>query len=77
LHFFLRQMRHQAMVSFLEWNCQHTANLLNGGWLPVLQKKEGIAAKRIFRVFAQLPRVLSRYCTEADTRNLGAKWTIV
>jgi hypothetical protein len=40
LHFFLRQIRHQTMVSFLEWNCQHAANLLDGGWFSVLQKPE-------------------------------------
>jgi hypothetical protein len=40
LHFFLRQIRHQTMVGFLERNCEHAANLLDRGWLSVLQKPE-------------------------------------
>jgi hypothetical protein len=38
LHFFLRQIRHQTMIGFLEGDCQNTANLLDGGWLSVLQE---------------------------------------
>jgi hypothetical protein len=40
LHFFLRQIRHQTMISFLEGDGQNAANLLDGGWLSVLQKPE-------------------------------------
>jgi hypothetical protein len=40
LHFFLRQIRHQTMVGFLEGDRQNAANLLDGSWLSVLQKPE-------------------------------------
>jgi hypothetical protein len=40
LHFFLDQVRHQAMVGSLEGDGQNAANLLDGGWLSVLQKPE-------------------------------------
>jgi hypothetical protein len=40
LHFFLRQIRHQTMVGFLEGDRQNAANLLDGSWLAVLQKSE-------------------------------------
>jgi hypothetical protein len=40
LHFFLNQMRHQTSVGFLEGDRQNTTNLLDCGWLTVLQKSE-------------------------------------
>jgi hypothetical protein len=38
LHFFLHQVRYQTMVGFLEGDRQNAANLLDGGWLSVLQE---------------------------------------
>jgi hypothetical protein len=40
LHFFLAQIRHQTLISFLEGDRQNAANLPDGGWLTVLQKPE-------------------------------------
>jgi hypothetical protein len=40
LHFILDQIRHQTSVGFLEGDRQNTANLLDCGWLTVLQKPE-------------------------------------
>jgi hypothetical protein len=40
LHFFLDQIRHQASIGFLERDRQYAANLLDCGWLSVLQKPE-------------------------------------
>jgi hypothetical protein len=36
LHFFLGQIRHQTMVSFLEGDRQNATNLSDAGWLTVL-----------------------------------------
>jgi hypothetical protein len=40
LHLFLDQIRHEASVGSLEGYRQNTANLLDSGWLTVLQKPE-------------------------------------
>jgi hypothetical protein len=40
LYFFLDQIRHQTSVGFLEGDRQNAANLLDRGWLTVLQKPE-------------------------------------
>jgi len=40
LHFFRHQMRRQTSVGFLEGDSQNTANLLDCGWLTMLQKPE-------------------------------------
>jgi hypothetical protein len=62
LHFFLDQMRYQTSICFLEGDRQNAANLLDGSWFTVLQnrKNERMAARRMFRVSAELPRVVSR-----------------
>jgi hypothetical protein len=38
LYFFLDQIRHQTSVGFLEGYRQNAANLLDCGWLAMLQK---------------------------------------
>ena len=57
-------MRYQASICLLEGDCQNAANLLDGSWFTVLQETEErrMAAKRMFRVSAELPRVASRCC---------------